>query len=95
LANRRKKYIGEGSGGRLRPPADPGESRGRGSRGGKASGRKRDLAFWGNFSWPLRLSILLPRNALIAYLMNHILTEILKVKTYTLHTFSFKHIFVG
>jgi len=35
LANRRKKYIGKGFGGRLRPPADTGESRSRGCRGAK------------------------------------------------------------
>jgi hypothetical protein len=51
-----KKYIGEGSGGCLRPPAGPGQILGRGFRWAKPPGRKRDLAFWGHFSWPLRLS---------------------------------------
>ena len=46
-----KKYIGERSGGHLRPPAEQGSAL-----GGKPPGRKGDLAFWGHFSWPLRLS---------------------------------------
>ena len=95
-----KKDIGEGSGGRLRPTADPGQSPGRGPRRGKAPRPKKRFSILGPFSWPLRLSaapLSLAKKCINSSLMNHIFnsTEILKVKTYTLHTFSFKHIFVG
>ena len=37
------KLLGEGSGGRLRPPVGPGQSPGRGSRGTKPPGSSRVL----------------------------------------------------
>ena len=37
------KLLGEGSGGRLRPPVGPGQSPGRGARGAKPPGSSRVL----------------------------------------------------
>ena len=37
------KLLGEGSGGRLRPPVGPGQSPGRGARGTKPTGSSRVL----------------------------------------------------
>jgi len=54
ILNRGKHIYGEWSGGRLRPPAGPGQCPGRGTRGAKPPVRKRRLEISGHFSWPLK-----------------------------------------